>query len=207
MPLPTHTPKYRAGDMVAASNAFFYIISVTSKVKQGISEQIYLTRIIDRTNTESDIRSIRCESLDKAGQMLGNYPAYNWKKFLLQGDPVIESQVQQSVSPVGTTPIKGKGASQSPLPLPKQKPAPAVASAPTSTAGKLGLKKAKQMQQGVANPIVPTPWMYQFVNPNAKPKAPAKATNECECGSFKVGITSRGYGHSDWCPMYKEKKG
>lgn len=188
MPVPTHTPKYRAGDMLVSRNTFFYIISVTSRIKSGLPTQIYLTRMLERVQVISDIRSVDCAILDRVSQHLGNYPAYNWKKFLLQGDPAIESQVKQAAVPAGTAPVK------------KQSAAPA-------TAPSTKVVKVRQALNKVPNPIVPTPWMYQFVNPKGTPKAKPGAANECECGSFKVGIVSRGYGHSTWCPMYKEKEG
>lgn len=146
-----------------------------------------LTCCIDRVSNGTDVFSFPCDKFDSSGeQHLGNYPAYNWKKFLLQGDPAIESQVKQN-----------------PIPL----KAPATKQQAPATAPSTKVVKVKQALNKVPNPIVPTPWMYQFVNPKGTPKAKPGAANECECGSFKVGIVSRGYGHSTWCPMYKEQEG
>jgi hypothetical protein len=46
-----------------------------------------------------------------------------------------------------------------------------------------------------------------FILPKEQPQVRKKVAGEdsdCHCGSYAVGITSKGKGHSSWCPMAKE---
>lgn len=188
------------GDLYYLGNGMFgYVVNVIVTYHKGIKDPGLMLRVINTTTKSSKIvtRDLLFFKLVNA-TFIKNEPAYDWIALLNGKDTAV-------LAAAGTTASPTPSASQ-----PRPRPGARLGARPSPRTGKVLVPVKMNVPvkpKGVPNPVVPTPWMQKFVTPEPPAKAKPVHKNECECGSFKVGITSRGYGHSTWCPMHKEKKG
>lgn len=197
--------KYKPGDMVfnVTSAAWYYIINKHKIFLKGAKEDGYTTRYIQPPG-ESYLTGFIASRFDTNPSfiLIGNMPAYNWEGFMAGKDEALLDATDLALKAAGHSLRVGKNV-PSHLPLPVA-PAPSpVFPTPNRVLHPPKGKTVKKQAKASWTQVLPG----SFVLPDMKPQVRKKVAGEdsdCHCGSYAVGITSKGKGHSSWCPMAKE---
>lgn len=198
--------KYKAGDMLfnVTGACWYYIINKHKIFHKGNKEDGYTARYILPPG-ESYLTGFIASNFDKSSSylLIGNMPAYNWEGFMSGKDEALLDATDLALKAAGHSLRVGKNVpAHLPLPVPSA-PAPVF---PTPNRV-LHPPKGKKVKSYKAKSSWTKLIQGTFILPKAEPQVRKKVAGEdsdCHCGSYAVGITSKGKGHSSWCPMAKE---
>ena len=198
--------KYKAGDMVFSINgaAWYYVLNRHKSIHMGVKGDSYLMRRL-APPMETMLTAFSSKSFDNGANylLIGNMPAYNWEGFMAGKDEALLDATDLALKAAGHSLRVGKNVpAHLPLPVPSA-PSPVF---PTPNRV-LHPPKGKKVKSSKAQSSWTKLIQGTFIVPKAEPQVRKKVAGEdsdCHCGSYAVGITSKGKGHSSWCPMAKE---
>lgn len=198
--------KYKPGDMLfnVTGACWYYVINKHKLFSHGKKEDGYLFRRLQPPQDSYLISSPQnITDTNTSYILVGNMPAYNWEGFMAGKDEALLDATDLALKAAGHSLRVGKNVPAH-LPLPVA-PAPSpVFPTPNRV---LHPPKGKKVKSSKAQSSWTKLIQGTFIVPKAEPQVRKKVAGEdsdCHCGSYAVGITSKGKGHSSWCPMAKE---
>lgn len=197
--------KYKPGDMLfnITGACWYYVINKHKGIKVGTKVDAYLTRLLNPPG-ESYLVSHTASILDGHHNylLIGNMPAYNWEGFMAGKDEALLDATDLALKAAGHSLRVGKNVPAH-LPLPVA-PAPSpVFPTPNRVLHPPKGKTVKKQAKASWTQVLPGTFILPKEQPQVRKKV-AGEDSDCHCGSYAVGITKKGKGHSSWCPMAKE---
>ena len=197
--------KYKAGDMLfnITGACWYYVLNKHKIFYKGAKEDGYTVRYLLPPG-DSYLTGLISNRLDVSPSyiLIGNMPAYNWEGFMAGKDEALLDATDLALKAAGHSLRVGKNVpAHLPLPVPSAPP-PVFPSPNRILHPPKGSKVKKRAKVGWTQ-VMPG----SFILPKEEPQVRKKVAGEdsdCHCGSYAVGITSKGKGHSSWCPMAKE---
>lgn len=183
--------RYNKGDMLFSitGGCWYYVLSRHKGIENKQEIDCYLVRRLVPPY-ESFITNLKKDYVEDPTSsfiFIGNYPAYNWEAFMKTGDDALVDATDLALKSAGSPVRKGNN-----YPVPPVMQVPQLPVLPVSKKPKAALTK---ITTGT------------IIKPKETPVIKKKVVGEdidCHCGSYFIGVTQKGKGHSSWCPMFKE---